>query len=115
MAVQDDFRLYPGDDATVEWSYRRNGAPFDFTGVSARMAIRRQPADTGALFELSTADGGIMLTSGVITCYFDGAQTALLNSGPAHFDLQLTMADGSEKTLFYGRVWPDTPDGEVTR
>lgn len=54
--------------------------PYDLTGFSARMQIRRDPESTTVLAELTTANGGISVdeSEGTVTVSLTAGQTAAI-------------------------------------
>ena len=67
--------------------------PVDLTGHSAKMHVRPDYASATVLLDLSTDNGGIVITpaSGTIALYVSAADTAALTfvDAPAVYDLEL--------------------------
>jgi hypothetical protein len=84
------------------------------TGYTARMQIRDTHDGASSLIELTTANGGIVLTDpGVVTLILTAVQTAAL---PRYwrgvYDLELVPPDGKVDRLLEGEV---RISAEVTR
>lgn len=111
-----NFRLYlAATFVEVATLHDAAGAPVDLTGWSARMYIKRDPQDTAPIYDLSTANGGIVVDSnGQITIRISALQTSPVLSPPIDpdgetwvYDLLLTNPATSPPTTdrqFQGAV-----------
>ena len=81
--------------------------PVDLTGASARLQVRESP-ESAVLFELSTADGTIVLNEqpGKVRYLMTPVQTMAVQplAAAAAYDLEITFADGSVVNNVFGPV-----------
>jgi hypothetical protein len=109
--------LIRGDDRYVYFDFWSGSAPFDLTGVSARMTLRRTPSWSQLLVK-SSATSGLELTTAPgstiqnrLAVKIDkGDFTSLPNKLVGfYYDLELTFPDGSVQTPIIGEgvVKPD--------
>lgn len=82
-----------------------NGAPFNLTGMTARMQIRPYKGSTNILLSITTENGGIALggVSGTVTIVIRTAQTALIASD-GFYDIELIDAQGEVDRFLEGAV-----------
>jgi len=101
-----------GDTWTLSLVYRAPnnddgspGDPFDLTGCVAAMQIRTAVGATPPLVSL-TETSGITLgtTDGSISIIITEAQTNLITTTRAKYDLHLTFPDGTTRRLLEGKV-----------
>lgn len=89
----------------------KNRRPVPLVGYTARMQIRPTVASTEVIYELTSANGRIVLTSpGVIELNISDADTSTLKAGV--YDLELVSPTGQVIRLIEGKV---TVSPEVTR
>lgn len=95
----------------IRYKNKETGNPYNLTGYTARMALKRYFADETALFELTTENGRITITptEGLITLNISASDTALL-SGVYIYDLEIVNG-AYVKRLIQGKI---TIDLEVT-
>lgn len=86
--------------------------PYDWTGCTARMQVRREVDSNSVLVELTTANGRIVLgAEGEITLTMDAATTAgITRSGV--YDIEVVTASGQVNRPLRGDF---ILDPEVTR
>lgn len=87
---------------------------FDLTNYTARMQVRRLITSTTAMIELTTENGGIVITNpagGELTVYMTNEQTASLTSDGV-YDIELINEIGEVARLVQGGF---TLSLEVTR
>jgi hypothetical protein len=78
--------------------------PFDLTGYSARMQVRRTISSSTTMISLDTDDNGIEITSaedGEITITMTDAQTAALTSDGV-YDLEIVSVDDFVTRILQG-------------
>lgn len=88
--------------------------PFDFTGYTGRMQIRRTIESSTFMIELTTANGGVAYTdaaSGELTISMTAVQTAALTTSGV-YDLEIINSTGEVSKLIKGAF---TLLPEVTR
>ena len=88
--------------------------PYDFTGYTARMQIRRTIESSVVMIELTTENGGIAYTdaaNGELTVTMTAVQTAALETSGV-YDLEVINAGGQVSKLIKGTF---TLLPEVTR
>lgn len=88
--------------------------PWDFTGYTARMQIRRTIESSTIMIELTTENGGITFTNpaqGEMTIEMTATQTADLSSSGV-YDVEIISDDGEVSRLIQGSF---TLNLEVTR
>lgn len=88
--------------------------PWDFTGYTARMQIRRTIESSTVLLELTTETGGIEFTdedNGEITLTISATETAALTSSGV-YDLEIVSSAGTVSKVIKGVF---TLNPEVTR
>ena len=88
--------------------------PWNFTGYTARMQIRRTIDSSAIMIELTTENGGIAFTSpssGELTVSMTAVQTAALTSSGV-YDLEIINGAGLVSRLIQGNF---TLNLEVTR
>lgn len=87
---------------------RRNdkGKPINLTGFTAKLQARLNHGDTATLFELSTENGGIVITplSGTIDLYVSDEATTAFSFLNCIYDLMLYAPDGDALRLCEGKV-----------
>jgi hypothetical protein len=95
---------------------RENGVAVDLTDYTARMQVREWKDSTTVLLELTTENGGIILTPtvGLVTLYAHGDETAALDFGDGVYDVEIVEpAPGADPIrIMEGRV---SLSREVTR
>ena len=86
----------PNDSSTM--------LPYDFTGYTAQMQIRRTIESTTVMIELTTANGGVAYTdaaNGELTITMTAEQTAGLTSSGV-YDLEIINSTGEVSKLIKG-------------
>ena len=86
----------PNDSSTM--------LPYDFTGYTAQMQIRRTIESTTVMIELTTANGGVAYTdaaNGELTITMTAEQTAGLTSSGV-YDLEIINSIGEVSKLIKG-------------
>ena len=116
MANKYDFNVTQGANfkPSIIWK-DANGNPVDLTGYTAKMQVRKEPADTSYLIELSTANSRISIptpANGTIEFNISSADTLGLASGTYKYDLMMTDSGGVVTKLVYGAF---TVDAGITR
>ena len=80
------------------------GSPVDFTGSTAQMQVRAKIGAPTVLFELSTADGSIVLgADGSVVLSETALPTAALNFSDGVYDLRITPSVGEPYYLVKAR------------
>lgn len=122
MVVLDDpIVVYAGASFSKKFGYATrtsSTAPkvrVDLTGCELRIQVREKVASSDVLLELSTTNGGIVLTdatNGYYTLSLTPVQTTALSWKKGVGDLEIAFADGSVR-----RPWRAVfvVDAEVTR
>lgn len=104
LPLNYEITVYSGTSYKREFRWLPDGVtPLDFTGWSATMLVGQQlaPADV----ELSTANGGITLTTlGQIYIEMTPFQTAALSPPVCYYNLDLVEPDGFVRRFLRGRV-----------
>lgn len=84
-----DLRVYEGGTFRKQFQWKTNGTPVDITGYIGEMQVRAKATDASPLLTLTTADGGVEITtptSGIFTINItDEAST---NICPSHVDIK---------------------------
>jgi tRNA threonylcarbamoyladenosine modification (KEOPS) complex Pcc1 subunit len=89
----------------------KNKRPVNLSSYTAKMQVRATVASSDVIYELSTANGRITLSSaGVIQLDISAADTSTLKAGV--YDLELTASGGQVYRLVEGKL---TVSPEVTR
>lgn len=87
---------------------RRNekGKPINLTGFTAKLQARLNHGDTTTLFELSTENGGVVITplTGTIDLYISDEVTATFGFPGCVYDLMLYAPNGDALRLCEGKV-----------
>lgn len=115
-AAQADLVIEQG--ATFNQSFQwtdSSGAAINLTGYTGRMQIRPSVTSSTTIADLTTANGGIVITgaTGTVTAKIAATSTAAMTFTTAVYDLELIAADGVTVTrLVQGNV---TLSKEVTR
>lgn len=109
MADETLFTIRQGDTWAQELVYAdASGAGVNLTGWTARMMARKSPSDDSPIFDLTTANQGIVFTdalNGKLELRRTAAQTQALTPGSYHYDLRLTKPDGvTVITLVHGTL-----------
>lgn len=82
----------------------KNKRPVAMTGFTALMQVRDKPGGE-ILLELSTQNGGIVLSSGgVVEIVLTSAQTDALTFESGAYDLKIIAGPGNDIRLIEGRV-----------
>jgi hypothetical protein len=104
LPLSHELVVYAGTTFRREFRWRPDGDGLqDFTGWSALARIG--PAQGHAVIELSTGNGGVLLTAvGQIVLSIAPAQTTLLAAGAYSYNLDLTGPDGTVTRFLRGRV-----------
>jgi len=98
-----------GDTFHEEWGWTDSvGAPVPLAGCTALMQLRAW-VGAGVALELSTENGRIALSDGLIVLDVPATDMQALTLSSGVFDLQIEYADGRVATLATGRfqVSPD--------
>jgi hypothetical protein len=89
----------------------KNKRPVNLTGYTAKMQVRATAASAEVIYELSTANGCITLSSGgVVQLDIESSDTSTLRAGV--YDLELSAPGGQVYRLIEGKL---TVSPEVTR
>lgn len=90
------------------------GVVMNLTGYTARMQVRQNVAAADALLDLTTENGGIVITplSGLITLTQSATLTAAYTWRRGVYDLELIDPDGNVTRLLQGEI---ETSAEVTR
>lgn len=104
LPLNYEITVYNGTSYRREFRWLPDGiVPIDFTGWSAQMLIGAQLANADV--ELSTANGGIVLTStGQIIITLTPVQTAVMKGPITYYNLDLTEPSGFVRRFLRGRV-----------
>lgn len=81
------------------------GLAVDVTGWTFRVQVRDNVADATSLLELTTANGGFVVTNGPagqVTLKITAAQATALPVGKMHFDVMRTDVNPGPTRLFGG-------------
>lgn len=84
-----------------------DGTPFNLTGWTARMQVRRRQNPAGTpLLDLTNTNGGLVLNgpAGSVTVVMSATQTAALPAERAIYDLELVAAGGDVERFIHGNV-----------
>lgn len=114
-AAKYKLKLEQGVTLRQPFTWRAAGVPVDLTGYAARMQIRPEIGSSAVLAELTTDNGGILITdpvSGTFVLYLDDAATAELEFDEAMYDVELIAPNGDVIRVLQGVV---TLSPEVTR
>lgn len=101
-----NFTARTGDtwQAVFKWK-QEDRTPFDLTGYTARMMVRKSWEATTVNASISTASGGIDIVplEGKVTMTIGPAVTATLTASPYVYDLELTSPTGVVTTVLSGK------------
>jgi hypothetical protein len=114
-AAQADLVIEQG--ATFNQSFQWTdsaGVAINLTGYTGRMQIRQSITAATTIADLTTANGGIVITpaTGTVQAVISAASTAAMSFSSAVYDLELVAGDGTVTRLVQGSV---TLSKEVTR
>lgn len=105
--VQENLSCRTGDTWAAVFYWRQESRePFNLTGYTARMMLRKQFESPAPAVSLSTNSGGgisIDGPAGKIFCTLTPEQTSALLASPYLYDLELTSPAGTVTTLAAGR------------
>lgn len=94
-----------GDTWTLTVTYQDStGAAVDLSGASARFQIRISQDSSTTLLALASPGDITLNASGEIAVTASAAATAALDFSRAWYDLELTLVDGTVKTLIIGNI-----------
>lgn len=83
----------------------KSGAPIDFTACKGRMQIRPDVKSSTVLMDLTTENGGIILTAqGAIGITMTAVQTEAITWSGGVYDLEVEFADGKVFRKLQGSV-----------
>lgn len=105
MTTESDLTMFRGDDRVYTMTVTVDDVVFDLTGCSVKFTAKRHMADqdSDAIIALSTATGGVVLTtpaSGILTVTIPANATASLVEDTAlYWDLQITDTGGRKRTI----------------
>lgn len=104
LPLNYEFTVYCGTSYKREFRWLPDGSnPIDFTGWSATMLVGQQLSEADV--ELSTANGGITLTSlGQIFIEMTPFQTGVLTAPITYYNLDLIEPGGFIRRFLRGRV-----------
>ena len=98
-------------------AYSSNGQNVDWSGFTGKLQIREDANNTGTpLLELTTANGGIVITGSQIKLVFTNLQTAAFNFGSdyaAQYDIELVQP--GTNYVYKPYFGPVTMIPEITR
>ncbi len=86
----------------------KNGLPLNLTDASVLMQFRKD-VDSPVALELSTDNGGVLITDGPGGKIKVPGTRILMQYGTYNYDLQVTLADGFVKTYLKG-TWKIVAD-----
>ena len=115
-AAQADIVIEQGTtlNQSFQWT-DSTGTAINLTGYTGRMQIRQTISTVATIADLTTANGGIVITAatGTVTAKISATATAAMTFTTAVYDLELIAPDGVTVTrLVQGNV---TLSKEVTR
>ena len=101
--------IYQGStfERSFQWKTSSPPVPVDLTGYKARMQIRENIKSADFIIEMTTENGGIIITNpveGRIKLYISSDDTTRMNFKSAIYDLELIRPDNSVVRLFGGSV-----------
>lgn len=106
-AASHDFEIEQGATLlkTVTWK-DDNGTPINLTGCTARLQARSSTSSPTVLIDLTTENGGIVITplTGTLTLNMTATQTAALAFKRAKYDLEVVDAAGFVTRLLQGSI-----------
>lgn len=109
VQLDDPITIYAGETFFRQFGYATKAsaastaARVDLTGCVLKLQVRERIGAAAVLLELSTANGGIVLTdaaNGYYALGLDAADTAAMAWSKGIGDLEITFADGTVR-----RVW----------
>lgn len=112
-------QMVRGDDFVMNLAVILDGEPVDLTGCTLKMTAKYDPkdSDVNAVFQLTNGSGITITsaTSGLATITIAANKTSTLPASKTilYVDIQLTQADTSVKTIYYGKLII-VPDVTVT-
>jgi len=105
----EQFTINQGTTWKLEVTWKNpNGTAIDLTGYSAKLQFRHSPKSSAVLYEMSTANGKIVLdeVNGKLTMTAPKADTAAFAFTEAILDLLVTApSDGEANRLFSAIVF----------
>ena len=109
-----NFTLEQGVDFERVMEWTDNGTAVNLSGFSARMQVRKTPAEPTVALSFTTANSTIVLNavSGSITLKASAIATSAVPPGVYVYDLELISGAGLVTRLLNGTF---TMDAEVTR
>jgi hypothetical protein len=113
-AGEYDITIEQGSGFSLPLMYEApEGSLVDFTGSTARLHVRSKYGATDKLIDLTTENGGIVLTEdGEITLSMTAEQTAALTFSRGVYDLEIIPPAGEPYKIIKGNVFLKR---EVTR
>lgn len=102
-----DYELNQGSALTVDFYYKDPaGVAIDLTGYGARMQFRSSPSSTSVLLELSTDNGGLVITAatGKISMVLTEALAQAITWRRAVYDMELIPPSGEGFRLVQGEA-----------
>jgi len=101
MAAEYDFNVDAGAtfQKTITWK-NGDGVPYDLTGATARMHIRKKVSDETVIVSLTTENGKIRITplGGEIHLYMDDLDTMLLPARSV-YDIEVIMPSTEDRPI----------------
>lgn len=84
----------------------KNKNVIDLTGYTARMQIRERSSSANYIVELTTANGGIIITTstGEIKLFISDTDTSAITANKGVYDLELIDGSGTVIKLLRGTV-----------
>lgn len=102
----------------LQWKAGEPAAPVDLTGYQVRMQVRSELTAATVLLELSTANGGVVITDaaqGKFELRIKAADTSALTFDSGVYDLELVAPDGPDNTVTRLLAGSVSVSPEVTR
>ncbi len=98
--------LDQGSEFTDSLTWSPGGEPMDFTGCTARMAIRQYAKSTPLvlLTTTSSSDGSLVLSLGTVTVNIKKLAVQRVRIPQALYDIFVDLTDGTPLKLFAGPV-----------
>lgn len=97
-----------GDDVIVAMTLQNSDTtPFNLTGCSITVGIKKILTDTADVILKTTGNGGVAITNaagGLANLTLGAADSAALGAGRYPFDVQVATGAGKKSTLIIGTI-----------
>lgn len=84
--------------------FNEDDSPVDLFGYTARMQVRSSPSSPKVVDELTTENGRIKISGGMLTLHWKAEKTSSIPAGGYRYDIEIESADGNVERILEGAL-----------